>query len=116
MLFCSWTFARFFAVVFTVYWLLPRRRLALALPGTRRTLTVDSGELRVWWLLAASVYFYASWSKMLALLICATTMTDYFIGLGLEAVAAPRWRRALLGLSLAGNLGVLCYFKYANFF
>ena len=28
-----------------------------------------------------------------------------------------RWRRrALLALSLAGNLGVLAYFKYVNFF
>src|SRR5262249_17974932 len=55
-------------------------------------------------------------NKMLALLICATTLTEYFIGLALEALTRPRLRRALLLVSLVGNLGVLVYFKYANFF
>jgi alginate O-acetyltransferase complex protein AlgI len=109
MLFCSWTFARFFAVVFAVYWLVPWRRLRLPWG-----LTGD--ELRVWWLLAASFHFYASWSKKLAFLICATTLMDYCIGLGLAALTQPRLRRGLLGLSLFANLGILCYFKYANFF
>jgi alginate O-acetyltransferase complex protein AlgI len=119
MLFCSWTFAQFFALVFTVYWLVPWRRLQLTLPlPTRRARTwrLTGDEARVWLLLVASFYFYASWNRRLALLICATTLTDYAIGLGLESLTAPRWRRALLCLSLIGNLGVLCYFKYANFF
>jgi alginate O-acetyltransferase complex protein AlgI len=117
MLFCSWTFVRFLAVVLAVYWLLPWRRLrwAVPLPG-RRSLTLTGDELRVWWLVAASVYFYACWNRQLALLICATTLMDYGIGLGLAALAAPRWRRALLLASLTANLGVLVYFKYANFF
>ncbi len=117
MLFCSWTFAQFFALVFAVYWLVPWRRLCwtLRLPG-RRAWRLNGHEIRVWWLLAASFYFYASWNRKLALLIVASTLLDYFIGLGLEASSAPRLRRALLGLSLLANLGLLGYFKYANFF
>jgi alginate O-acetyltransferase complex protein AlgI len=117
MLFCSWAFVPFFAVVLAVYWLLPWQRLRLRLPLPGRGAWVLTGtEGRVWWLLAASFYFYASWNKKLALLIGLTTLMDYAIGLGLEALTAPRARRALLGLSLVANLGVLVYFKYANFF
>ncbi len=117
MLFCSWTFAQFFALVFAVYWLVPWRRMSLRIPlRGGRSWTLSGHEMRVWWILAASFYFYASWNRKLALIIVASTMLDYFIGLGLEAWSAPRLRRALLGLSLTANLGLLCYFKYANFF
>jgi alginate O-acetyltransferase complex protein AlgI len=117
MLFCSWTFAQFFLVVFAVYWFVPWRRLRLAIPlPGRRTGTLSGQEMRVWWLLAASFYFYASWNKKLALLIVGSTLLDYFIGLALEACSKPRLRRALLILSLTANLGLLCYFKYVNFF
>jgi alginate O-acetyltransferase complex protein AlgI len=122
MLFCSWAFARFFAVVFAVYWFLPWRLLDGKVPlprrwfGPGRGWTVTGHEVRVWWLVAASFWFYASWNSRLALLICATTLMDYLIGRGLEAVAAPRLRRGLLLVSLVCNLGVLVYFKYANFF
>jgi alginate O-acetyltransferase complex protein AlgI len=122
MLFCSWPFAQFFFVVFSVYWLLPWRKLCW--PVTVRfktgspshTFTIRGDEFRVWWLVAASFYFYASWNRKLALLICATTLMDYLIGLGLEALGRPRLRRCLLLVSLVGNLGMLLYFKYANFF
>jgi alginate O-acetyltransferase complex protein AlgI len=122
MLFCSWPFVPFFAVVFAVYWLAPwhRLRLTVALPwrgGAARPAFVLTGdEGRVWWLLAASFYFYASWNKWLALLIVASTLVDYCIGRGLEALQSSRLRRALLVLSLIANLGLLCYFKYSNFF
>jgi alginate O-acetyltransferase complex protein AlgI len=121
MLFCSWTFGRFFLVVFAVYWLIPWRRLhwRMVLPGTGasgRAFTLTGDELRIWWLVAASFYFYASWNRKLALLICATTLMDYFIALAMEALRAPRLRRGLLVMSLVANLGVLVYFKYVNFF
>jgi alginate O-acetyltransferase complex protein AlgI len=98
MLFCSQQFLVFFAVVFTAYWALPW------------------ATWRVYLLLAASFYFYASWSQWLAGIICVSTLVDYAVARGMEATAAPRWRRALLGVSLVGNLGLLAYFKYANFF
>jgi alginate O-acetyltransferase complex protein AlgI len=98
MLFCSKEFALFFSAVFVLYWLLPWQRA------------------RVWLLLAASFTFYASWSKQLAVLICATTAADYVIARGMDAWASERRRKLLLAASLVMNLGLLCYFKYANFF
>jgi alginate O-acetyltransferase complex protein AlgI len=98
MFFCSRTFCLFFAVVFGAYWLLPWQRA------------------RVVVLLIASYAFYASWNHWLALLIVGSTSLDYFLALGLEATHSPRQRCLLLFLSLAANLGLLFYFKYANFF
>jgi alginate O-acetyltransferase complex protein AlgI len=73
-------------------------------------------QARVWLLLMASFCFYASWNKWLALLILATTFMDYCVGLGLDAITLQSRRRLLLLLSLAVNLGILVYLKYANFF
>src|SRR5579875_608681 len=98
MLFCTWDYARFFALVFALYWAMPWRRARVGL------------------LLGASLYFYACWNRWLALLIAATSLMDYAVALGLDATGSPRARKALLGLSLAANLGLLAAFKYANFF
>ncbi len=98
MLFCTQKFLFFFLGVFTVYWLLPWHRL------------------RVWLLLGASYYFYASWNPLLAGLIFLTATLDYTIARALEAGTSPRRRRALLAVSLGANVGLLVYFKYANFF
>jgi alginate O-acetyltransferase complex protein AlgI len=98
MLFCTWQFCVFFAVVFTLYWLTPWARP------------------RVYLLLAASFFFYASWNKWLALLIVVSTLLDYLIALRMEATQSPALRKLLVVTSLAANLGLLIYFKYANFF
>jgi alginate O-acetyltransferase complex protein AlgI len=98
MLFCTSTFLVFFLVVFLTYWSLPWHR------G------------RVLLLLAASIIFYASWNAWLALVLCASTLGDYLIARGMEATGSARVKKLLLLLSLVGNLGLLCYFKYANFF
>jgi alginate O-acetyltransferase complex protein AlgI len=98
MLFCSTTFALFFAVVFVAYWAVPWQR------G------------RVLLLLAASVYFYASWNPWLVLVVLASATLDFFLALGIEAVRSPRLRRLLVGVSVVSNLGLLCWFKYVNFF
>jgi alginate O-acetyltransferase complex protein AlgI len=98
MLFCSPQFCLFFVVVFAAYWALPWHR------G------------RVLLLLIASLYFYACWNRWLALLLCISTVGDYFLARGMEATGSPRVRKLLLGASLVANVGLLCYFKYANFF
>src|SRR5262249_12772601 len=98
MLFCSERFVLFFAAVLAAYWALPWARA------------------RVWLLLGASYYFYACWNPRLALLICASTTVDYFLARGIEARPPGRGRRLLLLVNITGNLGLLCYFKYANFF
>jgi alginate O-acetyltransferase complex protein AlgI len=98
MLFCSLEFLFFFAALLLVYWLMPWQ------------------QARIWLLLAASFYFYSVWNAWLAVLIGATTIMDYAIALGMDGSASERRRKLLLGVSLVVNLGVLCYFKYANFF
>ncbi len=98
MLFCSYQYLLFFGGIFFAYWLLPWHRA------------------RVWLLLGASLYFYASWNKWLACLIAFSSTLDYAIGLTLERTKAPAGRRGLVALSVVANLGLLAYFKYANFF
>src|SRR5262249_7364723 len=98
MLFCSISFMMFFAVLLGVYWSLPWRRA------------------RVWLLVAASFYFYATWNKWLAIILCISTFLDYVLALGIEQSTSTRRRKVLLCISLFANLGLLCYFKYANFF
>ena len=98
MLFCSQDYLLFFTLIFTVYWALPWARA------------------RVWLLLGASFYFYACWNEWLALLIGVSSFLDYWVARGMDATPSPRLRKALLAASIIGNLGLLCYFKYANFF
>src|SRR6185437_9346575 len=59
---------------------------------------------------------YASWNKWLAIIICISTLLDYLLALGIEHSVANWRRKTLLGVSLFANLGLLCYFKYTNFF
>src|SRR5437868_4146645 len=54
---------------------------------------------RVLLLLGSSFYFYASWNKWLALLICVTTLMDYFVALGCDRFTSNATRRSLLILS-----------------
>jgi alginate O-acetyltransferase complex protein AlgI len=98
MLFCSYQFFVFFCIVFLLYWATPWQ------------------QARVWLLLIASYYFYASWNHWLALLIVVSTALDYAIARWIETSPSPGRRKLLLCISLAANLGLLAYFKYANFF
>ena len=98
MLFCSEQFLVFFSLVFLAYWALPWHRA------------------RVYLLLVASFYFYASWNRWLALIIGVSTTIDYFVARGMDAAEIPWRRKALMSVTIVANLGLLCYFKYANFF
>ena len=77
--------------------------------------------LRVHWrwqnalLLAASYFFYGWWDARFLLLIAGSTAVDFVVGRRLAALEAPRSRKAWLGVSLAFNLGMLAWFKYAGF-
>jgi alginate O-acetyltransferase complex protein AlgI len=98
MLFCTQPFAAFFIIIFALYWALPWHRA------------------RTYVLLAASFYFYAKWSRELACLIVVSTTIDYWLARGIDASTDPRRRRYLLTVNILGNLSLLCYFKYSNFF
>jgi len=98
MLFTEFRFVAFFLSIFAVHWLLP------------------SNRARKLWLLAASWSFYAAWDWRFLSLIAASTLIDYSVGRGLERAPAQGRRRVLLAASLVGNLGILGFFKYYNFF
>ena len=98
MLFCSQQFLIFFALVFALYWSMPWQRP------------------RVYLLLVASIYFYASWNRWLAAIIAVSTTLDYFVARAMDSSSDPRRRKLLLSITITANLGLLCYFKYANFF
>jgi alginate O-acetyltransferase complex protein AlgI len=72
--------------------------------------------LEKWFLLAASIAFYMSWSIPCVLLIICTSLSDYFIALKMGSSTHPGSRRRLLVMSLVFDLGLLGFFKYANFF
>ena len=99
MLFNTFKFAYFFTLLFPTYWLLRKHYRWQNLL-----------------LLSAGYYFYACWNpKFLALLVISTVM-DYFCGLAVDRIEAPRQRKMFVALSMALNLGMLGYFKYFNFF
>jgi alginate O-acetyltransferase complex protein AlgI len=98
MHFCCPEYVAFFALILALYWAMPWKRP------------------RVYLLLGASFWFYASWNRWLALIVGVSTTIDYFLARGIDSSSSPRVRRLLLALNVAGNLGLLCYFKYVNFF
>lgn len=73
-------------------------------------------EARKNMLLLASYYFYMCWDWRFALLVMFVTLVNFAAGAGIAAARSPRGRKLWLGVALAGSLGVLAYFKYANFF
>ena len=75
-------------------------------------------RLRNAFLLVCSWFFYGMWDwRFLGLLIFSST-TDYVLGrlIGRTAESQKKKRKALLAVSLVINLGILGFFKYANFF
>jgi D-alanyl-lipoteichoic acid acyltransferase DltB (MBOAT superfamily) len=97
MLFNSLQFAVFFAVVYGLYLVLDHRR-------------------QNWLLLAASVVFYGSWDWRFLFLLLASTALNYLLGLAIDRASDRKRRRLLLIVSVCGNLSILGFFKYCNFF
>ena len=65
-------------------------------------------------LLAASLLFYMAWNVKFVLLILGLITVDYFAALWISKRQGAERRMALL-VSLAANIGMLGWFKYANF-
>ncbi|MCA9609133.1 MAG: MBOAT family protein, partial [Myxococcales bacterium] len=77
---------------------------------------VRGAWLRLLFVFLASCAFYMAWNWRYIGLILFSTVLDYCAGLGIHA-SRSRWaKRAWLGVSLTGNLGLLGLFKYFNFF
>ena len=95
MNFNSGAFLLYLPVTFAVHWLLPHR-------------------FRWMWLLAASWFFYMYFSPILIVLLLATTLVSY--GAAVLITRFPQHKKLCLTATLIVCLGILGYFKYANFF
>ncbi len=105
MLFNSIGFLVFFPTVVLIYYLLPHKA-------------------RYLWLLAASWYFYMQWNALYILLLLSCTAVTYVAGLLLEQIKSTadigeaeikKRKRLVLASALVISLGMLGFFKYADF-
>lgn len=97
MVFNSYTFIVFFLVMLVLH----------NLPFTWKVKKIN--------LLIASYIFYAAWNPPFILLLWLSTVVDYFVGRALYTQPNKAKKHLLLVLSLCGNLGMLCFFKYGGF-
>jgi alginate O-acetyltransferase complex protein AlgI len=99
MLFPTATFAIFFLVVLPLSWLL--------MPHVHR-----------WrpFIIAASYVFYAWWDWRFVFLLAGCTVWNQLFAVRISRAGVQAQRKALLTLALAGNVAVLAYFKYYDFF
>ncbi|MCU7946862.1 MAG: MBOAT family protein, partial [Candidatus Thiodiazotropha sp. (ex Cardiolucina cf. quadrata)] len=97
MLFNSFIFWAFFAVVIVLYWRLNHRGQNFLL-------------------LIASYVFYGYWDWRFLGLIAFSTIVDFIVAQELENKSSQNIRRRWLLLSLCSNLGLLGFFKYFGFF
>ena len=117
MLFNSLEFLLFLPTVFAAYWILNL--------WTDRPRGLQAQNLL---LLVASYVFYGWWDWRFLSLIAFSTLVDYAVGIQIAKAnsseisadaseeARSRTAKRWLWVSLAANLGLLGYFKYANFF
>jgi alginate O-acetyltransferase complex protein AlgI len=69
------------------------------------------------WLAAASLFFYVQWHPWLAVLLGASIAHNYLAArLMLRRIGSHRPSGGVLVGAISGNLTLLGYFKYANFF
>lgn len=72
--------------------------------------------LRLLFVVLFSYYFYYKSSGTYFFLLAVVTLSDFTLARLMERTERKGARRALLITSLCINLGLLCYFKYTNFF
>ncbi|MFL5789781.1 MAG: MBOAT family O-acyltransferase, partial [Flavisolibacter sp.] len=97
MVFNSYTFIAFFIIILILH----------NLPFTWKVKKIN--------LLIASYIFYAAWNPPFVLLLWLSTIVDFFVGKALYTQENKSKRKLLLVVSLIGNLGMLCFFKYGGF-
>ncbi|WP_052415545.1 hypothetical protein [Algibacter lectus] len=99
MLFNSFEFLIFFPIVFIAYWLLNNN--------------LKNQNIL---LLISSYIFYAWWDWRFLSIIIISSFIDFTAGLKIFKSKTEMVRKNWLIVSLTANLGMLCVFKYFNFF
>jgi D-alanyl-lipoteichoic acid acyltransferase DltB (MBOAT superfamily) len=72
--------------------------------------------VRITYVLAFSLFYYFKCNGAFMVTLLGTTLADYTIARQLAEETRPRVRKAWVASSVVLGLGVLGYFKYANFF
>jgi len=72
-------------------------------------------RLKNLWLLAVSIIFYAWGEVAFVFLMIGSTLMNYALGLWQEGEVEPGRRKQVVGIAIALNIGLLAFFKYANF-
>src|SRR3990172_9211861 len=67
-------------------------------------------------MIAASYFFYGYWNWRFAFLVGASTVWNQAWGHTIHRLRGDRGRKSALLVAVAGNLGVLAWFKYYRFF
>lgn len=75
----------------------------------------NTTRARIIYVTLFSLYFYYKSSGIWFVLLVITATSDYIIGRLLKRSATTWKRKALVGLSLCINIGMLSYFKYIDF-
>jgi alginate O-acetyltransferase complex protein AlgI len=99
MPFTSGSYLVFLIVVFFAYWLIAHRV-----------------ECRIVLLLCANYFFYAHAGLLAVAVLFAISTVDYVTTRLMSSTPHRLARKLLLSLSLAVDLGALCFFKYSAFF
>lgn len=97
MLFNSFEFLIFLPIVFLLYWFVFRGRIA------QNILVV-----------VASYVFYGWWAWRFLVLIFITTCLSFLSGILIDKYRDKG--KLICGANIAINIGILCYYKYFNFF
>src|SRR5471030_575964 len=78
-------------------------------------LLISGASAKKWTLLIASTLFYIWGEPVFVLVLFASTAIDYTLSFYLNDPTPARARRLALAAGIAGNLGVLIVYKYADF-
>ena len=100
MLFNSIDFAIFLPLCFVIYWFFLNNNI----------------KYQNLFIAFSSYFFYAWWDWRFLSLIFVSTAIDFYVGKKIYISKVKKIRKKLLILSLLINIGLLCFFKYYNFF
>ena len=108
LLFTQFYFWAFFALVFAVF--------ALIMEAVPDKMGNKKLHLRNVYLLFVSWFFYYKTSGLFLLILAFVTLSDWIIAQRIKANSQKPTAKVWLALSVAIDLGLLAYFKYAYFF
>ena len=88
--------------------------LSVFLPSFLACFYISPQFLKKWIIVFFSILFYAWGAPLFIFFLLGSSIIDFFISKNFEA--QNRYRKISLFTSLLLNIGLLCYFKYVNFF